>query len=200
MKFLHAFLVGVLLSAIVHGQTTVNNTAAALSGKTVILAESAATVTGLYSFTRSPSAPFAVQAASANVANLDADLLDGQHGAFYQTATNVNAGNLPYAQLPTGGGTWALGGSTTLSANLADFPLKVTQTGGTNSSFGGLFVSTVSTAVKTLDVNNNGTDIFVVMGSGTVKISALAPGVGHTFFLCIDSTGAVTSQSAACPG
>ena len=32
---------------------------------------------------------------------LDADLLDGQHGSFYQNASNLNAGTVPLAQIPT---------------------------------------------------------------------------------------------------
>lgn len=32
---------------------------------------------------------------------LDADLLDGQHGSFYQNAGNLNAGTIPEARLPT---------------------------------------------------------------------------------------------------
>ena len=32
---------------------------------------------------------------------LDADLLDGQHGAYYQNAGNLNAGTIPEARLPT---------------------------------------------------------------------------------------------------
>jgi len=32
---------------------------------------------------------------------LDADLLDGQHGSFYRNASNLNAGTVPSARLPT---------------------------------------------------------------------------------------------------
>jgi hypothetical protein len=34
------------------------------------------------------------------ISNLNADLLDGQHGAFYQDASNLNAGTLPVARTP----------------------------------------------------------------------------------------------------
>lgn len=56
------------------------------------------TQTGLITFDRDPSAPFAVTASSAAVANLDADLLDGQHGAYYlveanQTFTDITTNN-----------------------------------------------------------------------------------------------------------
>jgi hypothetical protein len=32
---------------------------------------------------------------------LDADLLDGQHGSYYQDASNLNAGTVPLARIPT---------------------------------------------------------------------------------------------------
>lgn len=44
-------------------------------------------------------APFLIQSTTV-VANLNADLLDGQHGAFYQNASNLNAGTVPAARLP----------------------------------------------------------------------------------------------------
>lgn len=44
----------------------------------------AQTITPLKTFDRNPSAPFAVTAGSAVVANLDADLLDGEEGDFYR--------------------------------------------------------------------------------------------------------------------
>lgn len=34
------------------------------------------------------------------VTNLNADLLDGQHGAYYQDAANLNAGEIPLARIP----------------------------------------------------------------------------------------------------
>lgn len=59
---------------------SVNNTTTQLSGKTVLVTENDQTVTGLQTFDRDPSAPFAVTASSAKVTNLDADKLDGQDG------------------------------------------------------------------------------------------------------------------------
>ena len=35
---------------------------------------------------------------------LDSDLLDGQHGSYYQNASNLNAGTVPLARLPLGNG------------------------------------------------------------------------------------------------
>lgn len=64
---------------------SVLNTDTQLSGKTVITAEGDWTITGQWSFNRSPSAPFVVQAGSAKVSNLDADKLDGSDWASVGT-------------------------------------------------------------------------------------------------------------------
>lgn len=60
---------------------TVGNSAANLSGDTLVTAENAETLTGLKTFDRDPSAPFAVSSGSAKVDNLDADMVDGLHAA-----------------------------------------------------------------------------------------------------------------------
>jgi hypothetical protein len=53
------------------------NTDANILSKTLLTAEGTATQTGLITFDRDPNPPFAVTAASTNVANLDADKVDG---------------------------------------------------------------------------------------------------------------------------
>lgn len=58
---------------------TILNTDTDLSGHTLAVCETSKTVTGQWTFQRSPSAPFVVQAGSAVVANLDADKVDGKH-------------------------------------------------------------------------------------------------------------------------
>jgi hypothetical protein len=58
------------------------------------------TQTGLITFDRDPSAPFAVTSGSAKVTNLDADLLDGQTGTAYHDATLLT-GALPVSSLPS---------------------------------------------------------------------------------------------------
>lgn len=62
---------------------SVLNTDAALSGKTLATLENAETITGLKTFDRDPSAPFAVTSGSAFVPNLDADKLDGLEAAAF---------------------------------------------------------------------------------------------------------------------
>lgn len=69
--------------------TRIANTAASILNQTVLTAAQANAITGLQTFNRSPSAPFAVQAGSAVVPNLDADKVDGQHGAYYNNAANL---------------------------------------------------------------------------------------------------------------
>lgn len=78
---------------------TVTNTSASLTGKTLLKAEDAQNITGLKTFNLGVSAPFAVAAGAAKVNNLDSDKLDGQEGAFYQDASNLNAGTVPIARM-----------------------------------------------------------------------------------------------------
>jgi hypothetical protein len=70
---------------------SVLNTSASVSGKTLLAAEVAATISGLLTFDRDPSAPFAVSAGSAVVTNLDADKLDGVEGADYARLSVANS-------------------------------------------------------------------------------------------------------------
>src|SRR5688572_17074840 len=60
---------------------SVANTSASISGDTLLTAENNTTVTGLITFDRDPSAPFAVTASSAVVTNLDADKVDGYNAS-----------------------------------------------------------------------------------------------------------------------
>ena len=87
----------------------VANTDSDLSGNTVITEENAYTITGLHTFDRDPNAPFAVASGSAVVANLDADLLDGQEGAYYLAAANAT-GTLAVNRGGTGAATFTDGG------------------------------------------------------------------------------------------
>ena len=69
----------------------------------VALLNNAQTFSGAKTFGAAPSftaagAPFSVTSTTL-VTNLNADLLAGQNGAFYQSASNLNAGTLPDARL-----------------------------------------------------------------------------------------------------
>lgn len=68
---------------------SVLNTDAGLSGKTIVNAEDAQTITGAKNFDRDPSAPFTVTANSAMVSNLDAEKLGGS------TLAQIQAGIWP---------------------------------------------------------------------------------------------------------
>lgn len=46
------------------------------------------------------TAPLSVASSTVNT-NLNADFLDGQHGSYYQNASNINAGTLDSARLPS---------------------------------------------------------------------------------------------------
>lgn len=70
------------------GRSQVSGVPGAGSGGSAVDGSSSYTQTGLITFDRDPSAPFAVTASSAVVPNLDADLLDGQHGTYYRTPAN----------------------------------------------------------------------------------------------------------------
>lgn len=96
-------------------QTLISNNASDMANHIVMVADSGTprTVTNLFTFDRDPSAPFAVSASSAKVTNLDADLLDGQTGSYYQTATNLTSGTIPQARM--GSGTFTVVSSSTTS-------------------------------------------------------------------------------------
>jgi len=67
----------------------VTNTDAQLNGKTLVVAENNTEITGQVTYNRGAAAPFAVDAASTMVPNLDADKLDGQEGAYYTTGVGA---------------------------------------------------------------------------------------------------------------
>lgn len=93
------------------------------------------TQTGLMTFDRSAAgdvAPFAVSAdADAVVTNLDADKLDGQHGAYYRDAANLNGG--PIAAL-SGVNLTALNATQLTSGTVPDarFPATLPAVSGAN--------------------------------------------------------------------
>lgn len=71
---------------------------------------SSSTVTGtqIISTIATGTAPLTV-ASTTNVANLNADLLDGQQGSYYQNADNINAGTLVVGRGGTGASTFTAG-------------------------------------------------------------------------------------------
>jgi hypothetical protein len=72
---------------------------------------------------------------------VDADLLEGQHGSFYQNASNLNAGTIPSARLPSQytrtvlfNGTLTSGQQTTISSisNFDQIYIEMDNDGVTN--------------------------------------------------------------------
>ncbi len=132
----------------------------------VALLNNAQTFAGAKTFSVAPSfsaagAPFSVTSTTL-VSNLNADLLDGQTGAFYQNASNLNAGTLPDARLS---GTY----SSALSFSNATNSFVGSGAGLTGLNAGNIGTGTLSDARLSANVallNNNQTF------SGTKTFSA----------------------------
>ena len=125
---------------------TLLNSAADLSGKTVMVLETAETITALKTFDRDPSAPFAVTSGSAKVSNLDADKVDGYEAA----ALAVLAEN------ETVTGNWAFSNGLKVSATKALY-----LDGGGNTYL-------VESAADTIDLYVGGTRYFRIAHSTAV--------------------------------
>lgn len=67
------------------------NTDANITGKTLVTAEGTDTITGIKTYSRGASAPFAVAAGASSVANLDADKVDGKHSSDIILADGTTA-------------------------------------------------------------------------------------------------------------
>lgn len=169
--------------------TSVANTTAQLSGKTLVTAEGDWTITGLHSYSRGASAPFAVNSGAAVVTNLDADKLDGQDW----TSPTISAPTITSPVINT-----ALY-STKLIAGICEGRLTLTSgtpvttadvTGavsvfftpyrGTNIALydgttnWGLFPFTEKTLALGTLTNDLPYDVFVYNNSGTITLEALA--------------------------
>lgn len=70
-------------------------------------------------------------ASNALVTNLNADFLDGQHGTYYQDATNMNAGTLDPARMPAFTGDSALTRTNATTANATVTGLQGNPVAGT---------------------------------------------------------------------
>tara|TARA_R110002110_G_scaffold104370_4_gene263244 strand:- start:942 stop:2294 length:1353 start_codon:yes stop_codon:yes gene_type:complete len=177
------------------------NTDADLSGNTLVTEENAYTITGLHTYSRSTSAPFAVNSGAAVVANLDADKLDGVEASGFVKANgtvalsaNWDAGAYEIraqtleADVSTGTAPLTIA-STTKVANLNADKLD-DQEGSYYIDPGNL-----SSAVA---VNKGGTgattltDGGVLLGSGTSAITATAV-LGDGVILIGDASGDPTT-------
>lgn len=128
------------------------------------------TQTGLITFSRGVSAPFAVVSGAAVVANLDADLLDGQHGAFYRDAANLNAGIIPAARyeglvaMTFSAGDFTASGSMTWTVDLSDVKTFKYERQGNKMTV--VFTIEASSVGGTPD-----TDLFIRIPQGGVAAS-----------------------------
>lgn len=132
------------------------------------------------------TAPMVVDS-STLVTNLNADLLDGQHGSYYQNAGNLNAGTILAARMP------ALTGDITTSAGSVATTLA--NSGVTANSYGS------ASAVATFTVDAKGritaasnTNIAIAQSAVTNltnDLAAKAPLASPTF------TGTPTAPTAA---
>lgn len=165
------------------------NTTAQLSGKTLVTAEGDWTITGLHSYSRGASAPFAVNSGAAVVTNLDADKLDGQDWSSPTIASPTMTSPVINTALY----------STKLIAGICEGRLTLTTalpvttadvTGATNVFFTpykgtnialydgttnwGLFPFTERTLALGTLTNDLPYDVFIYNNAGTITLEALA--------------------------
>ena len=160
------------------------NTTANLSGKTVAVVENTQTITGAWTYDRDPSAPFAVTAGSAVVANLDSDKLDGLEAtAFIREASagTKSAGDLTFNDNIIA--TFGTGGDADLYYDGTDLILntQVVGTGVLSLSAGQLkfpAAQNASTNVNTLDDYEEGSWTPTITGSGGASGQAYGVQVG----------------------
>lgn len=124
------------------------NTDADLTGKTLISAENAYTITGLHTFSRNPGAPFAVSAGSAFVPNLGCDAAQIGGSGFVPTA-NLGSGSAAAGVYLQGNQTWS---SLVLSAFNSfaawqDFSGSSTVTGWSSFTTKNIFYTRIDTLV-----------------------------------------------------
>ena len=128
---------------------------------------------------------------------LDADLLDGQSGSYYQDATNINAGTLAAARLATSGVTAGVYGSASIHPVITvDTYGRVTAVTNTSIAIASGAVSGLATSATT--DTTNATNI----SSGTLAAARLATSgvVAGTFasgaiipVITVDTYGRVTA-------
>lgn len=152
---------------------SITNTDANVSGKTVVIAENAQTVTGLQTFDRDPNPPFAVSANSAVVTNLDADKLDGQEGTSYFRTDAISSNSVQPRAGVYNNTTQSINDATNtaLTFNTEDFDVGTMHDTGSNTSrltipasAGGLYwvdanatFATNATGYRQLFIRKNGT-------------------------------------------
>ena len=123
------------------------------------------------------TAPFTISSTTV-VTNLNADLLDGQHGSFYQNASNLNSGTISAALLPAFSGDI----STPAGSTITTLATVLTSTPG---SYG----STNTTPVITV----NGKGLITAASSATIT----PPSIGAVALTGSNLTGPVNANKAS---
>lgn len=150
------------------------------------------TQTGLITFDRDPSAPFAVSASSAVVPNLDADKLDGLEAtAFFRLGPTVNAGNLLFTDA-----TYDIGASG--ATRPRDLFLSRNAVIGGTTTFGGNIVSNLLFTDATYDIGASGAtrprDLFLSRNATIGNNATIGGTLGVTGAATLSSTLAVTTS------
>jgi hypothetical protein len=160
------------------------------------------TISGqLTSTVASGTAPFVITSTTLNT-NMNADLLDGQHGTFYQNADNINTGTLPVSY----GGTGAsfLKNGSILVGNGEDFilaPINLTWdsensrldvTGDIN--FTGSLLKDYSPYIAT-QWSNNSSNVFILNSNVGFNTSNTVPYTAEVF----GSLGVTSLQQVQTP-
>jgi hypothetical protein len=175
----------------------VQNTSAQLEASTLITEEDAATIEGLHTFDRDPSAPFAVSANSAVVTNLDADKLDGSHASAFATLAGGQtiAGNNTFSGQVTLAATVPLyldGGGDTYIQEAAANDVRHVVGGATRLQITPTSLSIVNAVVSTpvSHAGGNNCDVgaaFVVSFTGAP--TGIAGGVSGRILFCLNNSG-----------
>lgn len=110
---------------------------------------------------------------------LDADLLDGQGGAFYQSASNLNTGTIPIARLPIGTANQLL--RTNAGATAAEWftPTYLTsEVDGSTSNELQTVANTSDATSHTVTLSNSGGSIQFVEGANITLTTTGTSGAG----------------------
>jgi len=121
-----------------------------------------------------------------NVTNVDAELLDGQEGAFYQNASNLNAGTINDARLPATITSNITGNAATATrwATARTLSLTGAVTGSTSiDGSGNVSISTTATADPTLTLNGDvsGSATFTNLTDATLTVTVANDSHTHAF-------------------
>ncbi|NBQ68323.1 MAG: hypothetical protein EBU46_05615, partial [Nitrosomonadaceae bacterium] len=163
------------------------------------------TITALHTFNATGGVPFIVgsNARGSIVTGLNADLLDGQHGAFYQNAANLSSGIIPTARLS---GTYTINITGTASGNVpltggtTEGPLNVP--GLTVGSLNGVLRAVngeVLDGATTDDLTEGNANLFFTNERVDDRVAALLQNNTHITWTYNDTNGTLTPTLSGVP-